>query len=73
MRVGINCNHTDKQSRLQQDGQLCQVKPHIVMCLTSSSVYRYRWTVLLKFLDPWNIQYLFLLSDVQTGRMFDMI
>ena len=40
---------------------------------TSSSVYRHRWTVYFKFLDPWNIQYLFVLTNVQTGRIFDVI
>ena len=40
---------------------------------TSSSVYRHRWTVFLKFIDPWNIQYLFILTNVQTGRVFDVI
>ena len=48
----INSSHTDKLNRLQQAGQLVSNKTsQIIFCLTSSGVYRYRWTVFRKFGD----------------------
>ena len=70
----INNIQTEKQRHLQQTDQIVSSKTsQFNVNHTSSSVYRHRWTVFLKFIDPWNIQYLFILTNVQTGRVFDVI